>query len=264
MKRRLVRLTAMLLAVVMLSTSAPAPARAQAYDYLVYDESNWWEAVAQVSALVQQILHMIRQARRLPFDMVARYHGHSVDWTFHDLEAGLLYAQRILAALNDGDPTGAAYRQIVDPLDLPTDVVARMPLSLQRRITQTYAGIELADSVSELAVDQLGAMRVEGPHNLQVAKDMEKDAVSNNGDLHTQIAVLNKINTASVLGLRLQDHMTKALISTLEQLLVSNRRQRDAEAVLLNATIHQWRYGQEYGQGFFRNTASALDGWSQR
>ncbi|HYN09690.1 MAG TPA: hypothetical protein VES67_20075 [Vicinamibacterales bacterium] len=262
MKRRLFRLTAILLTVVMLSS--PSPARAQAYDYLVYDESNWWEAVAQVSALVQQILHMIRQARRLPFDMVARYHGHSVDWTFHDLEAGLLYAQRILGALNDGDPTGGAYRQIVDPLDLPTDVLGRMPPSLQRRLTKAYASIELADSVSELAVDQLGAMRVEGPHNLQVAKDMEKDAVSNNGDLHTQIAVLNKINTAEVLGLRLQDHMTKALISTLEQLLVANRRQRDAEAVLLNATIYQWRYGQGYGDDLFRNTATDLDGWRQR
>lgn len=78
MKRRLVRLTAMLLAVVMLSTSAPVPARAQAYDYLVYDESNWWEAVAQVWALGQQLLNMIRQARRLPFDMVARYHGSTL------------------------------------------------------------------------------------------------------------------------------------------------------------------------------------------
>lgn len=264
MKRRLVRLTAILLAVVMLSTSAPAPARAQAYDYLVYDESNWWEAVAQVSALVQQILHMIRQARRLPFDMLARYHGHSIDWAFHDLESGLLYAQRILGALNLGDPTGTAYRQSVNSLDLPGGAIDRMPTSLQERFKNAYAGVELADSVSALAVGQLGALRVDGPHNLQVAKDMEKDAVSNNGDLHTQIAVLNKINTAAVLGLRYQDHMTQALHSTLEQILVSNRRQRDTEALMINATIHQWRYGQAYGQDLFRNTASALDGWSQR
>jgi hypothetical protein len=264
MKRRFVRVVAMLLAVVMLSTSAPAPARAQAYDYLVYDESNWWEAVAQVSALVQQILHMIRQARRLPFDMLARYHGHSIDWTFHDLESGLLYAQRILDALNQGDPTRTAYRQIVDRLDLPTGAVDRMPSSLQERFKTAYAGVELADSVASLAVGQLGALRVDGPHNLQVAKNMEKDAVSTDGDLHTQISVLNKINTAAVLGLRYQDHMTQALLGSLEQILVSNRRQRDAEALVLNATIHQWRYGQDYGDSLFQNTARNIDNWRLR
>lgn len=262
MKRRLMRITAVLLALVMLSS--PVPARAQAYDYLVYDPSNWFQAVLQLVQMFEQLRFLVRQARRLPFDMVTRYHGHSVDWTVHDLEAGLLYGRRILSALNVGDPTGRAYRQIVDALDLPTDVVARMPPGVQRRLTNAYAAIELADSVSQLAVDQLGAMRVEGAHNLQVAKDMEKDAVSTNEDLHTQTALLNKINTATVLGLRLQDHMTKALTSTLEQLLVANRRQRGAEAVLLNATIYQWRYGQEYGEDLFRHTATALDGWRQR
>jgi hypothetical protein len=46
-------------------------------------------------------------------------------------------------------------------------------------------------------------LRIDGPHNTQVAKDMEKDAVSTNDDFHTQTALLNKINTATVLGLRM-------------------------------------------------------------
>lgn len=262
MKRRLIRITGMLLAVVMLSSLAPA--RAEEVDYLVYDDANWWEAYLQVFEIVEQLRFLVRQARRLPLDMVNRYHGHSVDWSLHDLTAGLQYAQRILGALNNGDPTGGAYRQLVDPLDLPTDVVPRMPVDLQRRVKNAYAAIEMADSASQLAVNQLGALRVEGPHNLQVAKDMEKDAVSLDSDFHTQTALLNKINTAAVLGLRMQDHMTESLLSTLEQLLIANRRQRDSEAVLMNATIYQWRYGQSYGGDLFRNTAVALDGWRQR
>ena len=262
MKRRLIRVTAALLAIVMLSL--PLPVRAQEYEYLVYDDSNWYEAVLQLVQIFEQFQFLLRQARRLPLDMVARYHGHSVDWTLHDLEAGLQYAQRILTALNNGDPSWAAYRQVVDPLDLPTDIVGRMPASLRRRLTNAYAGIEMADSVSELAVDQMGAMRVDGAHNEQVAKDMEKDAVSTNSDFHTQTALLNKINAAAVLGLRMQDHVNKSLISTVEQLIVSNTRQRDAEAVLMNATIYQWRYGQGYGADLFRNTAEDLDTWRQR
>jgi hypothetical protein len=122
----------------------------------------------------------------------------------------------------------------------------------------------MADSVSALAVDQMGNMRVDGPHNEQVAKDMEKDAVSTNDDFHTQTALLNKINVAAVLGLRMQDHISKALMSTLEQMIVANQRQRDAEAMVLNATIYQWRYGQAYGEDIFRNTAANIDGFRLR
>ena len=259
MRRRFLRISVLALAIV--TCSFQTPARAQAV--LVYDDANWYEAFLQLVQFIEQLRFWINQARRLPIDMASRYHGHSVDWTLHDLTAGLLYAQQILNALNTGDPTGAAYRQAVDPLDLPTDIVGRMPAGLQRRLTNAYAAIELADSVSTLAVDKMGAMRAEGAHNEQVAKDMEKDAVSTADNFHTQIAVLNKINGATVLGLRMQDHIGKTLTSTLEQLLVTNRRQRDAEAMLMNATIYQWRFGQSYGDDLFRNTAAALDGWQQ-
>lgn len=260
MKRTLVRIAATVALVGVLSTTA----RAQILGPLiVFDPSNYAQAVAQVLNLVRQYAWMIRQAQRIPIDMLGRYHGHSVDWTFHDPAGGYLYAQQLLNALNTGDPLGTAYRQRIDPLDLPTDVIARMPASLQRRLTNAYAAIELADSVSALAVDQMGALRIDGPHNTQVAKDMEKDAVSTNDDFHTQTALLNKINTATVLGLRMQDHAGRVLMSTLEQVLVANRRQRDAEAILMNATIHQWRYGPLYGQDLFSRTASNLDTWRQ-
>ena len=260
MKRWLTRLTAAILVGVMLS-STPVRVRAQ---IPVYDFANWYQSVLQLFQFVEQLRFWLRQARRLPIDMASRYHGHSVDWNLHDLQAGLLYAQRILGALNTGDKTGAAYRQVIDPLDYPTDVVARMPASLQRRFTNAYSAIEVADSVSALAIDQMGEMRVDGPHNEQVAKDMEKDAVTTNDEFHTQTGLLNKINAATVLGLRMQDHVGKTLMSALEQLVVANQRHRDAEAVLVNATIYQWRYGQAYGEDLFRNTATNIDGWRLR
>jgi len=260
MRGWLKRAVAAVLVGVMLS-STPVRVRAQVYDYLVYDDANWYQAFLQLLQFIEQFRFLLRQAKRLPIDMVTRYHGHSVDWTLHDLQAGLLYAQRILSALNTGDPTGNAYRQTVNPLDIPTDVIARMPASLQGRLVNAYAAIEMADSVSALAVDQMGMMRSEGPHNEQVAKDMEKDAVTTNDEFHTQTGLLNKINAATVLGLRMQDHVTKTLMSALEQLMVVNRRQRDTEAGLVNATIYQWRYGQAYGEDLFRNTAANIDNW---
>lgn len=257
MTRRHRRLITVLLVVVILVV----PMRVRAQGIPVYDVSNWLQAVAQFAQTLEQVRIMVRQARRLPLDMVTRYRGYSVQWSLHDIDARLQYAQRILGALNMGDRTGSAYRQVTQPLDLPAAALARMPPGLQRRLTNAYAGIELADSVAARAIDQLGLMRTEGPRNLLVAATMERDAASINDDLHTQTAVLNKINAAATLQLRMQDHMQQSLLGTLEQLLVANRRQRDSEAALINATIYQWQYGRDYGASLFRNTAVALDGW---
>ena len=65
-----------------------------------------------------------------------------------------------------GDVTGAAYRGTITPLDVPTDVVSRMPADVQRRLAAKYSTIELSDSMARLAVDQTGSARAEGPLNV--------------------------------------------------------------------------------------------------
>ena len=73
----------------------------------VYDPANYFEAVAEYEQLIRQYEFLIQQAKRVPVDLETRYHAHSLDWTYHDLTAGLLYAQPLLTALNEGDVTGA-------------------------------------------------------------------------------------------------------------------------------------------------------------
>ena len=68
---------------------------------------------------------------------------------------------------------------------------------------------------------------------------------------------------SGVLGwiLRLEEQTNQFLMSSLEQQLLEGKRKRDAEAQLMNATIYQWRFGQNYGQDLFRHTAADLDAW---
>src|SRR5262252_9507385 len=74
--------------------------------WVVYDPTNYAEAVAEFEQLVQQYQFLPAQARRLPIDMASRYRGYSADWTRHDA-AGFLFAQPLVAALNQGDAIGA-------------------------------------------------------------------------------------------------------------------------------------------------------------
>src|SRR5579863_5841396 len=111
-------------------------ATVRAQDYIVYDPWDVAQAILEVYNLVRQYTEMLRQAARLPVDLANRYRGLSVPWTLEGLAA--LYAQPLLGALNAGDPTGRAYRQTVDPLDVPSDILGRMPVTLQRRLGTAY------------------------------------------------------------------------------------------------------------------------------
>jgi hypothetical protein len=254
MKRRGFRAAAVALAVALGTTTA----RAQ---WVVFDPSNYAEAIAQVQQMIRQYEFWIEQTRRVPVDIASRYHAHSLDWTYHDLSGGALYAQAMLRALNEGDVSGAAYRGLVDPLDVPTDVMGRLPATLQRSLADRYGSIELQDSITRLAVDQTGSARVDGPFTLQAVRNVEHD-IANMGDAyHSQTALLEKINAASAIGLRLEEQTNQFQLTTLEQLIVDNTRRRDTEARLMNATIYQWRFGSAYGQDLFRRTASDIDTW---
>ena len=227
---------------------------------VVYDPTNYIEAVAQYEQLIRQYEFLIQQARHVPVDVESRYHAYSLEWTYHD-PAGLLYAQRLLAALNTGDVTGAAYRGTVRPLDAPTDVIGRMPADMQSRLATQYATIELSDSMARLAIDQTGSARADGPLTLQAIRNVEHDAVNPDDAFHTQTALLEKIDSALAIELRLSEQTNQFQLTALEHAIVDNKRKRDAEASLMNATIRQWRYGKAYGDDLFRRTATNIDTW---
>jgi hypothetical protein len=230
--------------------------------FVVYDPSNYVEAVAEYEQLLQQYQFLLAQARRVPVDIETRYHGYSIDWTLHGL-AGLLHAQPLLTALNVGDTTGAAYRAVTDPLDVPTDVWGRMTPDMQRRFADSYSTIELTDSANRLAIDQTGLARAEGPLMLQNIRNVEHDIVNPGDAFHSQTALLEKINAAAAMQLRVGEQSNQFLLSALEQQVIESKRKRDAETRLMNATIYQWRYGQAYGTDLFSRTASDLDTWRQ-
>jgi hypothetical protein len=253
MTRRLLRVVAV---VFMLALFA-APAQAQ---FVVFDPAVYGQAVSEVLNVIRQYNLMLQQARRLPVDIANRYRALSPAWPLHDLTSWL-YAQPILNALNAGNASGSQYRQVADLLDIPSDILARMPPELRRRLGTAYATIEMADSVAARGVDQAGTVRANGRLILQTIQLMDTDASALDDSFHTQTALLNKINTASVLGLRIGAQSNQFLMDTLEQLLVDNKRKRDTEAKAMDATINQWRYGLAYGSDLFRNTAANLDSW---
>ena len=227
-----------LIAIALVLTLLPAPAHAQ---WVVFDPANFGQAVAQVTNLVKTYQWIVDQAKRLPAAILSQYVTPEVQWRLHNLQTAYPWARPLLAALTSGDVTGQQYLQVVDPLQPLGAMLNRLPPSLRRRATDAYASIELADSVAQMGINQVGAVRTNGSSVLSAIRAVENDTVDLTDSFQSQTAILNKINGTSVLGLRIAERSTQLQMHTLEQLLVDNQRRREAEAVLMNAAIYQWQ-----------------------
>jgi hypothetical protein len=266
MKRRVVHITAALLISVTLSTTLraqdPFPIPIPG-GQLVFDPSNWYENVLQVIGLIDELKAWTYLFTRLPLDLVNRYRTLTRPWPVYTF-SGVRFASPWLGALNAGDPSGFSYRQLLQTLDIPDDVLTRMPVILRQRFQADYGAVEAADRVATMGIDQVGNTRLTSPNLLAVIQAMQDDAASSSDDFLSETALLTKINTASALSLRIGEKTNEFLAAALEQLTLDNTRRRETEAALLNATIKQWRYGQALGDSMFQNTAANIDGWRLR
>lgn len=230
---------------------------------VVYDPASYLQALSRYAQMLQQYEFWVKQARRLPIDMATRYRVPEVRWRTHDIDIEFPFARSILTGLNYGDATGSLYKQGVDTLAGLNTLLPTIPSALQRRLQSDYGTIELADSVANMGIHQVGAIRFNGRSVLQSILNMETDAFNDSDTFNSQIAVLNKINSANVLALRVNETTSQFLMHILEQLLVQNIRARDAEVAAMDARLYQSQYGTAYARDIFANTADALDTWRQ-
>jgi hypothetical protein len=124
-------------------------------------------------------------------------------------------------------------------VDLPMDVVDRMPAAMRRRFGTAYAtrrALRQHDPPGGRL--KRGARGTDGPPTLQAIKNVEHDIANPADAFHSQTALLEKINAAEAIGLRLEEQTNQFLMSSLEQQLLEGKRKRDAEAQLMNATIY--------------------------
>jgi hypothetical protein len=211
---------------------------------VVYDPVNHIQALARYAELIltyEQLVaeykHLVAQARRVPVDMLTRYRAPQVPWRHasapdtYDTTAGWI------AGLNNGDTSGAGYRQATERLDEYGAAMTALDPATAARAKRAYGTVELADGAAIAAIHGIGAIRSNAREVQRVITALEADAFSTDNAMHSQVAVLNKINATTVLALRDQQSTNQLLVHLLETELLASKRQRDAEALDINARI---------------------------
>jgi hypothetical protein len=243
-----------LLIVPILVSLAAASASAQ-FGGIVYDPTNYSNALLRYFQLQQHLIqlrasylelvaqyNLAAQMARNIQNMPARYRAAFSQWRGATAQDTLGNTEGWIRGINSGQVpiVNAGYAQATTQL-LPYNaqaLAAMTPAELER-VKAQYASVELTDGANLTSMATLGAIRTNAPSIETRIANLEQDSLSGDPNLNSEVAVLNKINAASVLTLRTVQDSNKLLASLLEQQTIIAKQQREAAANSINAEINR-------------------------
>jgi len=241
------------LAVLLVMSLAVATASAQLGSGVVYDPTNYHNALLRYYQLQKHLIQLqqtyskvlahynlaLQMARNIQ-NMPARYRALFSQWrnvtslnTFGNTGAWV-------SGINSGlFPTiNSGYLKSTTQLSpySPNQLSGMDPLELGR-VQSQYASIQLADGANMNAMATIGSIRGSAPTVQAQINNLEQDSFSSDPNLNTEVSVLNKINAAGVLTLRTLQDSNKLLASLVEQQTILAKQQRDAATNAINTDI---------------------------
>ncbi|MGC2331188.1 MAG: hypothetical protein WA581_07030, partial [Candidatus Acidiferrales bacterium] len=231
----------------------PRVSRAQFGSGIVYDPTNYGNALLRYAKLQQQLVQLeqtyqqvwnhyqlaLRMAQNIQ-NMQARYRAVFSQW--RTFTANDLYGNTTgwVGAVNGAgaQAVGPAYQQATIPFLTysQADLNAINPADAEN-LKSAYASLELADGANVSALTTVGNIRANAPTVQQQIANLEQDSLSGDPDLNTEVGVLNKINASNVLTLRTLQDANNLRVAALEQQVLQAKQQRDTDTANLNFAI---------------------------
>jgi hypothetical protein len=252
----------------------PAAASAEFGGGVVFDPTNYKNALLRYIQLQRQLAQLIETYRQVwnhyqlalrmsqnLLNMPDRYRATFTDW--RAFTATDLYGNTTpwVGAVNGSGPqsVGPAYQQSTIPL-LPYAQNDLRAINAQdaRTIESTYASLELTDGANVSALTTVGNLRANAQLVQQRIGNLEQDSLSDDPDLNTEVGVLNKINASNVLTLRTLQDANNLGLATLEQHVLEAKRQRDSDAANLNFAMQVRQQSAENLNAWNRNLSESL------
>ena len=222
---------------------------------IVYDPTNYSNALLRYYQLQQQLLQLrasyaqlvaqynftLQMAKSIE-NMPARYRAKFSEWRNVTAENTYGNTGTWVNGVNSGQAgfVSSGYQQATTEL-LPYNQLRLSEMNPDElaRVHSQYATVQLADGANTNAISTIGSIRGNAQSIETQIGNLEGDSVSNDSDLNTELAVLNKINVAGVLTLRTLQDSNKLLASLLEEQTILAKQQRDATTNIINADIQR-------------------------
>jgi hypothetical protein len=230
-------------------------AHAQFGSGIVFDPTQSAHALQQIEqgsqiyttavATRNQIVTMYNlayQMSRLPQNLEARYKADWSQWTNLQAPANTYgNTSALVNALNYGALTTAqqGYNSAyVQAQGYPSGSYSSLDSRTQATVANQYATSELAQTTTTNTLATLGTIRTNEQGFATKLSNLDSDTFSTDSTQQTQNALLAKINSATLLQIHSQQDTNQLLAASIQQQLVAQKQQIDAQNRALNNAIY--------------------------
>ena len=257
-----------LLVCLLLAFSMSAPVQAQLFGSgIVYDPTQSAHAISQIREAQQlyttasqtrdqiiQTYNLAHQMAQMPQNLYRRYSAEFAHWT--TLSANNTYGNTAdwIGAVNTGSPQLATsgYRLAGIQLDSQANSgFASFDPRTQDTAKAQYATVELADGLATTSLANFGDVRARSQALTHQIDNLQNDTYSIDPAQQTEMAVLGKINAASLLQLRSQQDTNQILLEAALHQMLAAKEQFDQQKRALNQEVY---FQQHFGNSMNRVT----------
>jgi len=257
--------------------SAPSNANAQFGSGIVYDPTNFKNAVLRYRQLRMQLAQLqdtyneivnqynlaVRMAKNIP-NMPTRYLASWSPWRFASSQDLYGNTTTWVNGVNSGvvGTVLNGYQKATNTLQTYAPaLLSAMPSEDRQRALANAATVELADGAAENAMETVGAIRANALATTNTISNIQNDSLSDDPNLNTEVSVLNKVNATNVLALQNAQDTNKLLVAVLEQQTILAKHLRDAEASAANADIERRLKSFNFNQQLTAGIGANLNGY---
>jgi hypothetical protein len=227
------------------------PISAQLFGGIVFDPTNYANALSRYFQLQQQYAQLVttyqqirtqyllilQQSQRVPVIMNSRYRALATPWVPFTAADAYGTTAGWIASANTGVAAAAAYTLATQALLDYGGGLTSLSSDEAARVRSVYDRVQLADASITHGLQALGLLRNHQVSVETTLSNLETDSYSTDPNFNTQIAVLNKVNAATVASARLAKDSNNVLVSLLEQQLLEATDRREAVVQGINAHI---------------------------
>jgi conjugal transfer/entry exclusion protein len=234
----------------------------------VFDYTNWvlgFERLLELQRQYQQIKlqyeHLKRMAETVPVDMWNIYHVPKSIWRRLEVEDPFGVTSGWTRAANEAASVLQGYREAGYALKRYGAGLSQVTSEVQQRAKVDYGNVALVDGSNVAGLELIGYLRLMARARESALDRLERDTLSKDPAMNTEIAVLNKLGASALMQLRAAQETNQLLASVLERQIVDSKRRRDADAAEINARIEFHERARDVLERLTGGTTSALAGY---
>jgi hypothetical protein len=207
-------------------------------------ELQIYNTAVQTRDQIVSAYNLAYQMSRMPQNLAARYRAQWSKWTnMSNMSAPDPYGITTtwMTALDLGGQTQAlqAYNNAIVRLQqFPNGSYGGMDSASQATIQNQYATSELSQGTTVATLATLGTIRSDSESFATQLANLDSDTFATDPDQQTEMAVLGKINSATLLQIHSQQDNNQLLAASVQQQLVAQKQQIDAQNRAINNAIY--------------------------